>query len=677
MPGDVRVGIDVGGTFTDVVLVAAGVLRHHKEPSTPDDPSRAVADGLAAIVAAAGLTPGDVTSITHGTTIGLNAIVQRRGARIALVVSEGCRDILEIGRARMPSSFDLHAAKEEPLVPRDRIVEIAARLGPDGMPRAVPDEAELDRVAEAVRATGAEAAALVVLHSYTDPSFEESVASSLRSRLPGVRLASSAAVWPEVREYERTLVAGLNAYIQPLMRGYFSRLAERFAGIGVTAPIFITGSNGGSLGLEAAADRPLETVLSGPASGVSAAARMGLDRIVTFDMGGTSSDIAVVSGGEPELATHTTIGGLPLILPVVAVSAIGAGGGSVVWVDEHGILKTGPHSTGADPGPVSYGRGGTDPAITDCYVQTGIIAPATFLGGRMPLNADAAEKALASLAERLAGEGASGAEATRVAVGALRVATAGMAVELRKTLAQRGLDPAEFTLVPYGGAGPTHAALLAEEVGIGRIVVPPTAAIFCALGAAGASLRRDFARSLRRRLDEESAARLREVLDGLARQAREWIAGHGADPGAVEMSLLADMRYAGQAYELRVPLADLTPDALARALHAEHERLYGFADESAPIELGTARLAVIGPAPELPAIRPDTGARSAEAPRERTVWLGDAPSTARVLIRDRLRPGDRYDGPAVIEQEDTTVLVPPGWAVRVDDAANLRLDRED
>ncbi|MFB9833963.1 hydantoinase/oxoprolinase N-terminal domain-containing protein, partial [Actinoallomurus acaciae] len=296
----VRVGIDVGGTFTDVVLAVPGAGRvlHHKEPSTPGDPSRAVADGLAAVVAAAGLSPGDLTSVTHGTTIGLNAVIQRRGARIALVVTEGYRDVLEIGRSRMPSSFDLYAGKEEPLVPRDRIVEVAARLGPDGERVAVPDDAELDRVAAALTTASAEAAAVVVLHSYTDPAFEEEVTARLRERLPGMRLASSASVWPEVREYERTLVACLNAYIQPLMRDYFDRLAERLAGIGVTAPIYIAASNGGSLGLAAAAARPLETVLSGPASGVMAAARLagaggaGLDRLVTFDMGGTSSDIA-------------------------------------------------------------------------------------------------------------------------------------------------------------------------------------------------------------------------------------------------------------------------------------------------------------------------------------------------------------------------------------------------
>ncbi|WP_237110305.1 hydantoinase/oxoprolinase family protein, partial [Nonomuraea sp. MG754425] len=563
-----RIGIDVGGTFTDLVAAVPdrGLVVHHKEPSTPADPSLAVADGLAAILERAGLRPEQVAGLTHGTTIGLNAIIQRRGARIALVVTEGYRDLLEIGRSRMPSSFDLYAGKEEPLVPRNRIVEIPARLGPGGEPVRVPGPADLDRVAARLRAVGADAAAVVVLHGYTDPAFEEGVAASLRERLPGLPVTASATVWPEVREYERALVACLNAYIQPLMDAYFTRLERRVRELGVAAPIFISASNGGSMSLRSAAERPIETVLSGPAAGVAAAARLAREAeiggIVTFDMGGTSSDIAVTVGGAPELATHTTVGGLPLILPVVAVNAIGAGGGSVVWADGQGVLKVGPASAGADPGPVAYGRGGERPTVTDCYLVTGLIDPATFLGGRMRLDAAAATKALSSIT--LAGSGteadpaanggdtvrasgadadqagrgeadqASGADAGRtansgdaeeVAAGALRVATAGMATELQKIMAQRGLDPRRFTLVPFGGAGPTHAAMLAGEVGITHIVVPPTAATFCALGAAGADLRRDFARSLRRTLDGTGAARLSEVLAELSDQARDWLAG--------------------------------------------------------------------------------------------------------------------------------------------------------
>ncbi|GAB3403416.1 hydantoinase/oxoprolinase family protein [Flindersiella endophytica] len=683
-----RVGIDVGGTFTDLVAVTPGGVLHHKEPSTPDDPSRAVADGLAVLQRA-----GEISHVSHGTTIGLNAIIQRKGARIALVVTAGYRDVLEIGRSRMPSSFDLYAGKEEPLVPRDRIVEIAARLGPGGRIVDAPDNAELDRVADSLRATNADAVAVLVLHGYTNPGFEADLAARLSDRLPGLPVTGSAVIWPEVREYERALVACLNAYIQPLMRDYFDRLERRLADLGVTAPVFITASNGGSLSLRSAADRPIETVLSGPASGVTAAARMaeaaGLAEthpgVVTFDMGGTSSDIAVVVEGRPELATHTTVGGLPLIVPVVAVSAIGAGGGSVIWVDEQGVLKVGPASVGADPGPVAYRRGGDRPAVTDAYLATGIIDPATFLGGRMKLDIAASADALAELGSRL------GQDAHTLAASALRVATAGMATELQKLMAQRGLDPRTFALVPFGGAGPTHAALLADEVGIAHIVVPPAAATFCALGAAVADLRRDFARSLRRRLDEAGSALLASVLADLEAQAMVWLEEQGS--ATPEFTCAADMRYSGQAYELQVGLdaGDLGAAAVAEAFHAEHERLYGFRDADAPIELGTARLAAVGRVPRIRAatalcssgshgLRPQgptpllpAGSGAPSPSGRRRVLLGDGWHDAAVYARDALRSRDRFDGPAVVEQDDTTVLVPLGWSALVDESANLHL----
>ncbi|MFC7330421.1 hydantoinase/oxoprolinase family protein [Marinactinospora rubrisoli] len=688
-----RVGIDVGGTFTDFVLRTDGEgpgrrAVHHKEPSTPHDPALAVARGLRALLAEAGLDAADLAGITHGTTIGLNAIIQRRGARIALAVTEGYRDILEIGRSRMPSSFDLHAAREEPLVPRDRVVEIPARLDPGGAPARVPDDAELARAAERLAATGADAAALVVLHGHTDPAFEAGLAARLAPLLPGLPLVSSAAVWPEVREYERALVACLNAYIQPLMSRYFDRLEELLAEIGVRAPVYIAASNGGSLSLAAARERPIETVLSGPAAGVTAATRLGAaagtERIITFDMGGTSSDIAVAVGGEPEFATRTTIGGLPLVLPVVAVGAIGAGGGSVVRVDEHGVLKVGPESAGADPGPVSYGRGGGRPTVTDCYLTTGVIGAGTFLGGRMPLDAAAARDALAAVAagSGLPGESRDGVDgALRAADGALRIATAGMAVELQKTLAQRGLDPAEFTLVPFGGAGPTHAALLAEEVGVADILIPAAAATFCAAGAAEADLRRDFARSLRRPLDAEGAARLGDILADLAAQARAWLDGQGGEPAAEPvLTRAADMSYVGQAHEIRVPVtagdgAPLAADALAEAFHAEHERLYGFRDTGAPIRIGTARLAITAPRPVAPAAPvPPGGGRPAPLGHRTVLLRGESVRAAR-FDRAALGAGDTLAGPAIVEQTDTTVLVPPGWTAAVDPTGNLRLTR--
>ncbi len=595
-----RIGIDVGGTFTDFVLFDPRLpgLVHHKQPSTAEDPSRAVAEGLVALLAAAGIDAAGIGLLMHGTTIGLNAVIQRQGARVALLVSEGFRDVLEIGRSRMPFSFDFYADKEAPLVPRDRVVEFPARMTARGEPTGQTDEAALAAAAAALRALAPDAVALMLINGSANPAAVAALAERLAAALPGVPVSSAAVLWPEIREYERTLVACMNASIQPLMQRYFDRLGERLRAGGVAAPIFITASNGGSLSLATARARPVETLLSGPASGVMAATRLataaGIPRIITFDMGGTSSDIAISAAGEPEFATRTEIGGRPLVLPVVAVSAIGAGGGSILRVDAQGVLKVGPQSAGADPGPIAYGRGGTEPTITDCYLVTGLIDPTRFLGGRLHLDRPAAEAALGGIA---AGLGLSGPDAAAEAAwGALRVATAGMVTELFKAMAKSGHDPLDFSLLPYGGAGPTHANLLAEEAEIPRVVVPVAAATFCALGAVAADLRRDYARSLRRRLDAAGAAALADLFATLAEAAASWLAGEGDLAMRTETRHAADMRYGGQAYELTVSLAGPTDDVgtLAEAFHRVHERLYGFRDIEAPIEIGTARLVIIG-----------------------------------------------------------------------------------
>jgi N-methylhydantoinase A len=676
-----RVGIDVGGTFTDFVMFdpASGGLLYHKQPSTPDDPSRAVAAGLAALLGKAGPDAAPLGLLMHGTTIGLNAVLQRKGARVALAVTEGFRDVLEIGRSRMPSSLNFHERKEIPLVPRSRVVEIPARLNAGGQATRLPDAAVLDTAAEALRALQPDAVALMLINGYTAPGVEAAIAEALAERLPGIPVSSASAIWPEIREYERTLVACMNASIQPLMQRYFDRLAERLQALGVMAPVFVTASNGGSLSLATARARPVETLLSGPASGVMAAVRLanaaGVVRIITLDMGGTSSDIAIAAGGTPEFATRTEIGGLPLVLPVVGVSAIGAGGGSILHVDAHGVLKVGPESAGADPGPVAYGRGGVRPALTDCYLVTGLIDPIRFLGGRLALDKAAARAALAEIAGRLALSGASAPE--RAAWGALRVATSGMVNEMFKIMAARGLDPAAYALLPFGGAGPVHANLLAAEAGIGEMLVPMGAATFCAFGAASADLRRDYAHSIRRPLDAEGAALLAGRLAGLEEEARAWLSGESGLARSVALSLAADMRYAGQAYELRIKLDDvpLEPEVLAEAFHREHERLYGFRDAAAAISIGTARLAIIGGVDPVPLPQLARSDSPAQPIGRRPVFLGEGWVEASVFERARLGAGEVIAGPAIIEQSDTATLVLRGWQARVDEWGNLRLAR--
>jgi len=682
-----RIGIDVGGTFTDFVLYhpQRQQLAYHKEPSTPADPALAVRNGLAALIAQCGLLPSDIAVLLHGTTIGLNAIIQRRGARVGLVVSSGFRDVLEIGRARMPSSFDFHATREEPFLPRERVLEIGARFNRDGEPTRWPDAQEIARTAQQIAALEVDAVVLMLINGYLQPEREAALAAALKQALgtsaAQLEVLSAAQIWPEIREYERTVVASLNAYIQPLMRSYFQRLAQLTTELGVQAPILVTASNGGSLSLQAALARPIDTVLSGPASGVVAAARLAVEaatpRIVTFDMGGTSSDIAVSQHGQAEMVTRTEIGGLPLVLPVVGVSAIGAGGGSKIRVDEHGVLKVGPQSAGADPGPAAYGRGGCSATVTDCYLVTGVLDAHAFAGGAMTLYPERAQAALAQVASALGDSGPQA--AIRAASGALSIATAQMASELRKSLAQRGLDPAQFALLPFGGAGPTHANWLAQEAGLKHVLIPLQPGTFCALGAATSDLRCDFVRSLRVTLDEDAAAAVERIWHELEAHARLWLQQQGVG-GVAQPSLrpALDMRYAGQAYELNVvmpyPLpSPLNMALLSEAFHREHERLYGFRDEQAPVDVSTIRLAIVGHLVQAVSAPRFAGGGTAVAGKQRKVFLHDRWHDAQIYQRSALGAGDLLTGPAVIEQEDTTILVLPGWQADTDALGNLHL----
>ena len=382
-----RIGIDVGGTFTDFVLAdpASGATFNFKEPSTPQDPSLAVGRGVVELLASNGVAADQVDLIVHGTTLGLNAILQRRGAPSVLVVSKGNRDVLELARCRMPSPYNFALPRDEPLLPRDRIIEINARGDSRARVLSRPDEHELDRVAQAIADTGAHAAAISLLNAYADPSLELQVAAALQTRLPGVHMTPSTRVWPEIREYERSMLAVMNAYVHPMLDAYYERLEQRLRDAGLSADLYITASNGGTLSVASARQRPVDTLLSGPASGVVAACQLatslGESAMVSIDMGGTSCDMAVAQGSTPRLTTRAHVGEFPVIAPVVDVSAIGAGGGSVVWVDSQGLLKVGPTSAGADPGPVCYGRGGEQPTITDCFLLTGLVDPAAFLGG--------------------------------------------------------------------------------------------------------------------------------------------------------------------------------------------------------------------------------------------------------------------------------------------------------
>ena len=684
-PARCRIGIDVGGTFTDFVLAhpATGETVRYKEPSVPGDPSLSVGRGLPVLIERAGVRPERVELVVHGTTLLVNAIIQRRGAKVGLVVSRGHRGVLEIGRMSLGNSFDFTIRKEEPLVPRNLVFEVGARVRADGFVEESPSPSELDGLAGGLLAAGVEAVTVLLLNSYAHPRTEHEVAEALRCRLPGVPVTESAQVWPEQREFERGLVAIMNAYVQPLADAYFRRLVDRVAEAGVAAPIYITASNGGTLGIDTARDRPIDTVLSGPASGLVAATRvaraLGRTGIVTVDLGGTSCDLALNHGEEPEYTTAAKVGDYPLIVPVVNVRAIGAGGGSILRVDPQGVLKVGPESAGADPGPACYGRGGTRATVTDCYLLVGLIHPDHFLGGRMRLDAGAAREAMDAVAARIGYEGAD--RPVRAAEAALRVTSAMMATELSRGLARRGVEPGELALMAFGGAGPTHANLLAEEARIDTVIVPPGPATFCAFGAILADVKRDYVRSHRLRFADgpRAAVELARIFRDLEDRASAWISGEGGLLGDVAFDGALDMRYSGQAFDLQVPVPDRLRrepelDAVAELFHREHERIYGFRDPESGVEVSTERVRVTGRIPpvRIPTV-PERG--PAEPAAARRVHVAGRRLVAPVYARRELGSGAALAGPAIIEQEDCTVWVLPGWSATVDRTGSILIRR--
>lgn len=671
-----RLGIDIGGTFTDLSLMDAetGLVRGFKTPSVPSDPAVAVWNGVRALFQQEGIDPGDVEHFIHGTTLGVNTLIQRNGTRTGLLVTQGFRDILLLGRLRLPNPNDYLGDKPVPLVPRPWVVEIDERLNARGQEVRPLDLSEVERAVAGLRRDGVEAVAVAFLHSYRNPDHEIGALEHIRSRFPDMYACASFEIWPQQREYERALVTVINAYLGKRLETYFTHLRERMDDLGLRATLLTTQSNGGVMSVANAVQTPIATLLSGPASGVVGALRTarssGFEKVIALDMGGTSADVSVIDG-DVSYSTENTVDDLPVIMPAVDVSSIGAGGGSVAWCDSSGVLKVGPESAGADPGPACYGRGGERPTVTDAYVTLGILDPARFLGGTQVLDRALAERAVAGIGEVLGLPPAQAAEAI------LRVTTSNMYAQFVPLMTRKGVDPSDFALLAYGGAGPTHAFLIAREVGIKRVIVPPSPGTLCAFGALVADIRHDFVRTLQ----AELAGAATEVLDGL-RELREraghWIADERVEVESVEYLYSADVRYHGQSFELTIefPESALAEGiaALAAAFHRRHEEAYGHADRSAPVEVTNLRLTVIGRT-----IKPQTQAASSPSSAQvqthgvvnRPIFFEGSYVQATVRQRDGLAPGEAFPGPAIIEQYDSTTFVPPGFNVRVDDAGNL------
>ena len=662
--------MDVGGTFTDLILMdeASGAFVVGKTDSRPERPREAILEGLQGLLDREGVQQQEVRSLVHGTTLGLNTLLQRSGATTGLLITQGFRDVLELRRVRLPGAPSFYAVTPRPLVKRRHVRELDERILANGRVYRPLDPQEAVGKARELQAQGVQALAICLLHAYRNPLHEQEAAQAIREALPDLYVCASSELWPQQREYERALVTTMNATIGPRLREHFASLEQDLR----PTRVLSTKSNGGVMTAQAAARSPAETLLSGPAAGVTAAAHLGKvtgrTRLIAFDMGGTSADISIVDG-EVGFSSESQIGDFPLILPAVDVTSIGAGGGSIAWVDPSGVLKVGPHSAGAQPGPACYGRGGTEPTVTDAYVACGLIAPDEFLGGQLSLSRDLARQALARLGQTLA------LSPEDVASGILRVATAAMYAEFLPLMAQHGVDHRAFALLAYGGAGPTHAFLLAREVGIRTVVVPPSPGTLCALGCLLADLRADFVRTVYAALDDGSRDQLASELTDLETQAHAWLAEQGASNATREIVRWADLRYRGQSFEVPVQLSrgglpGLTE--LPELFHARHQAVYGFNDPQAAIEVINLRVQAVGGVakPDRLTPRPAEGAPS-RPPRRRSVLLDGEHLEATVYAREALAPDSRLNGPAIVVQYDTTTFVPPNYRVTVDEWLNL------
>ncbi len=669
----VRVGIDVGGTFTDVVAIRDGAVHVEKTPSTPDAPDDGVIDGLERSARRAGYPIDRVTTLAHGTTVATNAVLERDWAETALVTTAGFRDALEIGRQARPDVYDFTAEKPAPVVPRDRRFEVEERLDERGRVETPLSDDDVRAVAGDLADAGVESVAVSLLFSFENPDHERRLAERLREEGVEASISLSSDVLPEIREYERTLATALNAALKPVMDRYVGRLDARADDLGVPADLRIMASSGGLIGAERARTAPVRTLLSGPAAGVQGAAhvaeRAGVDDVITMDMGGTSCDVSVVRDGDPIVSSEVEVGAYPVRVPMVEIHTIGAGGGSIAWIDDGGALRVGPRSAGAEPGPICYGRGGTEPTVTDAHLLLGRLDPDSMLSGDLSADADAVANAVR---DRIADPLGMGVE--EAAEGILNVANANMERALRVVSVERGHDPRGFALVAFGGAGPLHAVGLAAELDVPRVLVPRAAGVLSALGLLVTDHVHELSTSMVRPLDGIDATTLAEAYADFEREGRERLAAEGISDDRMSFQRSADLRYVGQSFDLRVPVpADLDGDALdtvAERFHAHHERRYGHASSDEPVELAAVRLRAVGrvPSPDLRAVDPVGASDRIDDAivEERPVVFDGRTHDARVYDRAQLPPAGSFDGPAIVEGEESTVVLPPETSATVD-----------
>jgi len=694
--GALRIGIDIGGTFTDAALVDGdtGATRVVKVLTTPEDPATGFMAALQRGLAEAGADGADLAAVAHATTVATNALIEGKTARVGMLVTRGFRDILEIGRQIRSRLYDVRLRKPPALVERRFSLEVTERLDAEGRVLQPLDLEEVRRAARRLKAEGLEAVVICLLHAYVNPAHERAAARVVREELPDVHLSVSSDVCAEHREYLRASTTAVNAAVMPIVSRYLDALESRLHALGSTAPFYVMQSNGGVMTAASAKARPVYMVESGPAAGVIAAgaiaAPYGHRNVMSFDMGGTTAKVGLIRDGQLQLSTEIEVGaqaltplgegrggGYPVRTPVIDLVEVGAGGGSEAWIDAGGALRVGPRSTGARPGPACYGHGGATPTITDANLALGRLNPAFFLGGEMRLDAEAARRVIA---ERVAGPLAL--DPLAAAAGIVEIANAHMIGAMRLVSVQRGYDPRDFVLVAFGGAGPLHANALARDLGIPAVLVPPGPGIASAVGMLMTDLRHEFVATRRLRLDALAPTTLDALFADFVAEGAARLDADGVPEPDRRMRRSVDLRYHGQSFELpiTVPPGPLTPadlDRLRREFDAAHERAYGYAAPEDAVELVHVRLAAIGltPRPRRASL-PEGGPDAVGALKgTRDVWFAEAggwrPTT--VLDRAKLRRSNVMAGPAIVEEHDASTLVHPGWAAAVDEHGNLLL----
>ena len=674
----VFIGVDVGGTFTDFSVSIPEENREilHKVPSTPAEPDRAIVEGLAEIFRTHRIAPESVSRLAHGTTIGTNALIERRIGKVAVVTTAGFRDLLEIGRQTRPKVYDIHQDHPRAIVPRHLRLEVRERMRADGAVHAPLSESDVTRAGKALAPEQVDCVAVCFLHSHAYPEHEERAAEILRSLLPARTLViTSSSIHPEFREYERFSTTVLNGALLTVMEAYLDRLSRSVAKLGVPVTPSVSQSAGGLMSIETARQLPVRSALSGPAAGAIGAAHRarvaGHPKVITLDVGGTSADVCLLTTGEPEVVHSRRLAGFPLRLPALDVNSVGAGGGSIAWIDRDGLLKVGPQSAGAQPGPACYGQGGVEVTVTDANAVLGRLD--ALLGRRMPLRRDLAEAALAKLARRI------DLDPVETALGITRLACATMVRAIRSISIERGRDPGEYALFAFGGAGPLHAGDVARELGISRVIVPPSPGILCAQGLLNSDLVGDFVQTALLEFDGSKPEALAPIRASLRRRAEAWFSREGVEASERRMVWSVDLRYQGQNFELSIPLEAPELDraactAVQDAFHAAHERAYGFSQPRQSIELVSMRVKVVGVLEKPASPRREAGGRAAPVRHRRVAFARDAWYEAPIYDRAELGAGQVVTGPAIIEQMDSTALLYPGDRCEVDPWGNLVID---